>query len=158
MKEFKSHNSNNLISIKSIENNLFDRKYFIELNRKLLFMTSGLVYIQASRPNYIFNIDEFRNDDLIIGNQISNCNFNEEICFFIRKDSNNLLNFLTKIWFSFEHISFCYTDQDFINFDLKRKSWSEIVKNIESFVVFKGIEDDVVWIGKSEKLSFEFLK
>ena len=35
------------------------------------------------------------------------------------------------------------------------KPWYEIANMVESYIVFKGIEEDVVWIGKSDNLEFK---
>jgi hypothetical protein len=156
MKELKIHNNEkgNLLSIKAVENIYSDKNYFIFIISSLFALTKGCFYVEASRPNYDTN-------DLVIqlkGILNSNCNFRYtdfEISFWNTKVEEKLLEFLPVIWFAYEHISFCFFTENKIEIDIKRKSWYEITKGSKSYVLFKGVEDDVIWIGKSNELEFD---
>jgi hypothetical protein len=156
MKELKIHNNEkgNLLSIKPVDDTYSDRSYFIIIITTLFALTKGCFHVQASRPNY-------NTIDLAIqlkGILSSNCNFRYtdfEISFCNTKAEENLLEFLPLIWFAYEHISISFFIENKIEIDIKRKSWDEITKSSKSYVLFKGVEEDVIWIGKSSELEFD---
>lgn len=87
-----------------------------------------------------------------------NCNFKSsdfEISFSSANPNKSLFEFLPMIWFAYEHVSFSFFIENEIEFDTKRKSWEEITSRFKSYMLFKGAEEDVIWIGKSNDLKFD---
>lgn len=156
MKELKIHSNEkgNLLSIKPVDNTYSNRSYFIFIITTLFALTKGCFYVEASRPNYNTN------DLLIQLKEVlsSNCNFRYtdfEISFWDTKAGEKSLAFLPSIWFAYEHISVSFFVENNIEIDIKRKSWDEITESSKSYVLFKGVEEDVIWIGKSNDLEFD---
>jgi hypothetical protein len=155
MKDIKVHNIKNLMSIKSVEDNLTDRKYFESIVTLLYSQASENVSIEASRPNY--NIISLTAELKSILKDYGELNYsNSEISFYVNSIKPNLLEFLPQIWFAYEHVSLCFFKNVDLGLDLglSRKPWFEITENFSSYVLFKGIEEDTLWIGKSEELEF----
>lgn len=155
MKDLKIHNKEkgNLISIKPIANIHSDRQYLASIIISLLNLTKGCLYIEASRPNY--NVNDIIEDlkRIFINNDSFKSNF-FEVSFFCHEINDALLSILSEIWFAYEHTAYCFFVDDKIEFNVKRKAWYEITSRIDSFVMFRGIEEDVLWIGKSNGLEF----
>lgn len=150
---------NNLCSIKSIKNNYFDNDFIKSIICKLLEITHGDFYVEASRPTYEYNTNDLVSRLRVILNNNHNMKYNDyEILFKQRKVEGELLEILPMIWFAYEHVTFSLFKESNIEFDTYRKNWNEITSKQNSYVLFKGIEEDVLWIGKSEAQSFEKLK
>lgn len=152
---YENHH-NNLCSIKSIENTYSDRNYLINIITTLYALTKGYLHVQASRPTYEYDTTdlEVRLKSILI----NNCSFRYtdfEILFCNTKIEEELLEILPIIWFAYEHIAFCFFTESRIEFDIKRKPWYEITTRSKSYVLFKGVEEDVIWIGKSDELKFD---
>ena len=159
MKELIIHENcqNNLCSIKSIENNYSDRNYMESIIYSLLNMTHDRFYVEASRPNYeITSLEESLKHIMLDNKTFKFTNFG--ISFSDNRVSKELIEILPLIWFGYEHIAICFFIRNEIQFDIKRKPWYEITENQQSYVLFKGIEEDVIWIGKSKELTFDVLK
>ncbi len=158
MKDLKIHNNEkgDLLSIKSIENTYYDRNYFISIVTTLFSLTKGCFYVEVSRHNYDYNAINLILQLKAILN--SNCNFehtNFGTSFCTNELNESLLETLPVIWFAYEHIAFCFFTENKIEFNVKRKPWYEITKMSKSYVLFKGIEDDVIWIGKNNEMKFD---
>lgn len=160
MKDIKIHHNekNNLISIKPIEDIYYDRCYFISIIENLSKQTNGCVYVEVSRPNYIIDgIFEKLNDFLINSSGISYTINSFEISFSCIEINKDFFDLLFLIWFGYEHSTIVLLSQNEINYnDVYRKDWFTITSKLNSFVIFKGAEEDVVWIGKSEDFEFDF--
>lgn len=144
----------NLLSIKSIEDIYADKQYLKMLMYKLFSLTQGLIYIEASRPTYEYDIYDLVDNLTPI---LSNNNFNFDsfgLSFKVNEISTNLVDLSPIIWFAYEHVTFCFFKESSTEFNLKRKSWNYITSNAISYVMFRGAEDDVIWIGKSDELEF----
>lgn len=160
MKNLKIHNDKdgNLISIKSIEDCYADRRYLASIIDKLFSLTGGCLYIEVSRPNYDVSLimEKLKNafpDNIDLATYV---NFLEvSFCYNGNKLSNDMRDILSDIWFSYEHRAFCFFVNSEVEFDLNRKPWYKITSGSDSFIMFKGVEEDVLWIGKSDSLAFE---
>lgn len=154
MKDRRVHRNDNLMSIKPIENIYSDRGYLASIIKKLLALTNGSFYLEVSRPNYETSnlVTQLKTISNI------NCSFkssNIEISFSSANPDKSLFEFLPMIWFAYEHVSFSFFIENEIEFDTKRKSWEEITSRFKSYMLFKGAEEDVIWIGKSNDLKFD---
>lgn len=155
MKELKIHSNENgnLLSIKHFDKNYSDRNYFISIIESLINLTNGVFYTEASRPNYDIT-DLLRQLKGILSD---NCNFRNtdfEILFWCWEMGEKVLGILPTIWDAYEHVSLCFFIENTIEIDIKRKPWYEITTRSKSFVLFKGVEEGVIWIGKSNELKF----
>jgi len=66
-----------------------------------------------------------------------------------------VINLLPLIWFHYQHVAFSFFRSSGNKFITKVMSWKDITQKETSYVMFKGAEDDVVWIGKSKELKFD---
>lgn len=79
------------------------------------------------------------------------------------KSENDLfLDLVIELWFTYEQPMFAFLTKRVlrsmtqISASSQVLTWQEIAEEVSSFVIHKGIEDDVIWIGKSDELSFGF--
>lgn len=156
MKELKIHSKekNNLLSIKPIDDNYLDKNYLISIIRSLFTLTKGCFYVEVSRPNFDTSYLALELQSIL--DRDSGFRYTAfEILFYSKHINEELLKVLSVLWFSYEHVSFCFLKKSESEIDLKRKSWYEITEKFESYVLFKGVEEDVIWIGKNKKLKFD---
>jgi hypothetical protein len=149
----------NLRPIKSVSNTLSDRNYLIALIEYLFSATGGYLYVEMSRPNW--NTDRIKNrlqeiSFISDGLQMSDEDF--ELSFSCKEKplDASFLYLLPEIWFTFEHGVFCFFVDAESPMPTRRSSWNKITEFASAFVMFRGPEEDVVWIGKSEDLAFNF--
>jgi len=147
---------NDLFSVKSINDNYVDRTYFVFLIEKLLEST-GLLYVEANKDNYNITrtLESLKKqihiiDNLQVGKRMNDISFS----FYKEKLEIDMLHNIIDIWFAYEHCAFCFFKDKSTPLPEKRKAWYDITKKTKSYVMFKGIEEDVVWIGKSHELEF----
>ena len=155
MKNIKIHyNENgNLISIKPLEDIYADRQYLISVIDNLFKRTKGCLYIEASRPNFEVNhIIEKLKTILKHNDSFESNDF--RLSFQCNEITNELFYILAKIWFAYEHGSISFFPIEKINFEINQLAWYDITTYTDSIVMFKGVEEDVIWIGKSDKYEF----
>jgi hypothetical protein len=149
---------NNLCSIKSIKDNYSDKIYMKNIVKKLSDLTTGFFHIDASRPTYEYNVTELAILIKNVLNDADSLKYNDfGVLLSKHKIDSDLLELLPMIWFSYQHAAFCFFEEE-IKLDVNRKAWYDITKNSKSYVMFKGAEEDVIWIGKSQEFNFDFLK
>lgn len=166
MVDIKIHNNerNRLASIKGVNDDFSGRLYAFDLFRNLIEL-SDCVSVCVRRNNYIISCleqlkvlgQELRVHDLAASNDLF------EISFYFDKGKagDELLSILVDLWFAFQQPTFFLylqkKDSSIIsNHKMTHKqSWEEISDTFTSYVVFKGAEEDVIWIGRSETLKFE---
>jgi len=147
----------NLCSIKPVNDTHSDRNYMQSIINTLFNLTKGKFYVEVSRPNYHTAHLKENLKQMMANNKSFNCN-NFEISFFSDGISEELIEILPQLWFAYEHTAFCFFVENEIQIDIKRKPWSEITTNTKSYILYKGIEEDVLWIGKSNELKFDLLQ
>lgn len=155
--KYIKENRKNLLSIKC-DDILFTNNTFVEILELFKREGNGNFYIEGSRDTYEY-------DPYTIKYQIEKVLKNGEILEFsdfkikIKGEDMNseLISILWKFWFTYEHVIVCFFIDDKNIVNLEKKAWYDITEYYKSFVLFKGIEENVVWIGKSDDLSFEFL-
>ncbi|OPB93807.1 hypothetical protein BAS10_12895 [Elizabethkingia meningoseptica] len=150
----------NLLSIKSTYKHLRQMEFLLESIFAILHnQLPGCLFIECSRPTYEYELN-YLNDEIkkSIGDK--------DIYFFANTfeirysdndfKNNEILNILPKLWFAFEHLCFRFTNVKNNNVnDYYRRPWYEITNVVESYIVFKGIEEDIIWLGKSNNLEFQ---
>ena len=154
--DFKKHRDN-FCSFKFIGDHYFIRTNFIALLESHLTLVEGDLYVEIARPEKDVNglINQL-NSVNSIANSMKVAKDFFEITFTCKKDdiNNDLLWQLSALWICFQHVSFVMTlKKGSFNFR-NRLAWDQITAVTPSFVLFKGVEEDVVWIGKSDGLSF----
>jgi len=162
MKEINIHEryGKNLCSIRPFENIYQDHVYLASKILYLFSLTGGVLHVQVSRPTYEYEPNEMgRKIKIILKN---NMNFDYksdffEFSFHCSDFNDELLNMLSKVWFAYEHVTYIFFADRKGGLDVKRMPWYVITSNAKSFVMFKGAEEDVVWIGKSKELTFDHL-
>ncbi|AQX08381.1 hypothetical protein [Elizabethkingia ursingii] len=150
----------NLLSIRSSYKHLNQIEFLLEEIFPILHnQLPGCLFIECSRPTYEYDLSD-------LSTEIKSSIEDKDIYFFFSKSENHysdndfknneILNILPKLWLAFEYLCFRFTNVKNNNInDYYRRPWYEITSVIESYIVFKGIEEDVIWIGKSDNLEFK---
>ncbi|HFI4796666.1 TPA: hypothetical protein ACGQK4_002391 [Elizabethkingia anophelis] len=150
----------NLLSIKSPYKHLTQLEFLLEDIFSILHKQQpGCLFIECSRPTYDYDLNDLNNEiknsirdkDIYFSSNTSEIRYSDNDF-----KNNEILDILPKLWFAYEHLCFRFTNVKNNNInDYYRKPWYEIANMVESYIVFKGIEEDVVWIGKSDNLEFK---
>ncbi len=158
MKSFdlKVHENGNLCSIKfdNIESARQDVLYIISVLNHSNFK---YFHVFFSRPISFV-------PDIVIWNLRSKIEFNDfyispnnfELKFWSECgliDSEYLLYDLLNI---FEHGAIIFTNNLSLRKIANIEYWKNITEMNESIIIFKGVENDVIWLGKSKELNFDF--
>lgn len=158
MQNAKIHNDN-LCSIKGIKNTFLGNSFVKDILNTTLMQTS-LVVANIQRPyhesNDIFNmLNEFEN--LKIDEDWFSISFKYKV----KNKNDNFIRAFLETWFVYEQPSFTFfvAGQDFGSYEnlniSRRMNWKEIIEISNCFIFFKGVEEDVIWIGKSTNLQFD---
>jgi hypothetical protein len=156
---------NNLCSIKSIENQYSDILYFQYLFQRIL-KVSNLVTVQVRRPynkvddvvNKVNNIAEKINYL-----KIEHKNIALSFSYNVITDNEDFIEVCSSIWFGYEQPAFCFFSESITNDDInyildnQMLAWYDITKLFSCFMVFRGIEEDVAWIGKHRNLTYDMI-
>jgi len=159
MKEINIYNKDELTlcAIKPVRDVYSDKMYLISLIEKYYSLTGALLYIDVCRPNYdVSKIVRGLGKVPAVAKTLAIDDNFFSISFMYKEKlvENDLLYILSEIWFAFEQGLFSFfTDKD-VAIPPKRSSWKKIVTHSSSFVMFKGVEEDVVWVGKSNDLEW----
>lgn len=158
------HEKGMLLSIKPFQvDNYYDKIFFIELLSNYITI-SKRVYIIGRRPEYDAStwIHKIEQRILNIKEATSIQITNRDISIVIYDSSNKHLavDIITYIWNAYEQPSVIFMTNS--NIDIKthisllstRTSWENVVSASSSYCFFRGIEDDVLWLGRSSELSF----
>lgn len=157
MKELKIHKNTggNLCSIASLDDNYSDRLYLSTLISNVFNMANGLLHVKVSRPNYSLDniLEKLKALDLVKGSLLVEAH-NFELSFLYNKKiiDCELTWFLSNIWFAFEQASYTFLVNENSEPLQSRTSWVQITVEAPAYVMFKGAEENVVWIGKSLEL------
>jgi hypothetical protein len=162
MKDIHYHKEN-LCSIARIENS-FSGKYILRdiLNR--ILRSTVLVIATIERPFYtvqssIAEISTISTElkDLIIAENLFSISFK----YYTKENNDDFINTFLEIWFEYEQpaFSFFVIGQDlqtYKNLEIHRHMYVEQITALSPcYVLFRGIEEDVIWIGKSDNLKFD---
>lgn len=153
-------NNFNLCSLKSVPETYEGKTYLAFLIATIHLKTGGPLYAELHRRNYdvrplLEQLDKFSDHIFDLTKD------NETAIFSIKAGhmSDALLYLLSELWFAFEHSSFCFFESGIpAPKSIYRKGWSDITSQSTSYVMFRGAELDVVWIGKSDELAFDFIE
>lgn len=155
MLELALYNNENLISIKDTKNeSCFNSEVFYNILSRIYNNTSfKSIIIKYSRPNFAnkYILDILTNYNIYIDiyndyNQISD---------FLTFFDHNKFELLTKVWSYFQHTSIYFIEEDIKEKEISNYEWVYITKKYKSYVIYKDIEENVIWIGKSKNLKFD---
>jgi hypothetical protein len=156
--DYKKHEYN-LCSIKFSGDHYFIRTNLIAVLESHLALVEGDLYVEIARPEEDVNglINQLNRVNSIANSMNVQKDF-FEINFTCKRDdiNNDLFWRLSELWFCFQHVSFVMVSKKGkFNFQ-NRLMWNKITDIVSCFVLFKGVEEDVVWIGKSDGLTFPY--
>lgn len=145
--------NNNLMSVKPIDDIYSDRKYLSAVIFSLADSAKRTICVDTSRSNYeisnsyksILSSQEFSYGALD-WNNLSFCCDNTAI--------NSLQALLVEMWFAFEYSAYYFFVDKVPDYNFRRMAWSKVVNDTLGYVIFKGAESNVLWIGKSQTLGF----
>jgi hypothetical protein len=73
------------------------------------------------------------------------------------KDLNeDVFDLINSFWYYFEQTSLLITNdlKAYAELDIKNMYWHDIVQKSNSFLFYKGLQEEVIWIGKSGNINF----
>lgn len=159
----KYHNRN-LISIGYIQNDYCGRTYLRYLIQEFVQSTYAL-YVNANRRNYILdfapNLINIFSEKKV---SVKVADLDDGISFWWNSknklDENLLFDLLIDLWIEYEQIFILFSNEknDINKRVLSNLSWDIICSEMNSFIMFKSVEDNVIWIGKSSQLNFPFIE
>ncbi|MGH1337216.1 MAG: hypothetical protein ACRBFS_13925 [Aureispira sp.] len=164
MIDFKIHKEEQLFSIKGISDDSKSHKFFYSLLFNLLKDT-GYGLIHTKRNNYETSVIAFFRDknesqdikDLKIANDLFELSF----YFDNHESGKSILIGMIDLWDAFQHTAYYFFPSEKLlklNYEkilMNNYSWKEIVTFSSCFMLFKGAEEDVIWLAKSSNLKFK---
>lgn len=158
MKEIKIHSKDhgNLLSIAELRDGYEGEKYLASTIQELSILTGGYVYADLSRPNYDVSAQIAHLRNALSGHDVTVAKEYFEVTFVysLSQSNDDLFAIMAKLWFAFEHVSYIFSADKSRISDIRRKSWYEVTSRLTSYMMFKGAEDSVLWIAKSDNLKF----
>ncbi|WP_282163098.1 hypothetical protein [Ulvibacterium marinum] len=167
MKEINSHNSN-LISLAPFDITRWEGRVTLIKLIRTFCKNKKNIFTLCQRPIVAdsFDVLEISEDNTII---YADKKYGDLI---FHTSTNNLyskeLDTLVECWKNFEHISIIITDLKLKGkhdksaeenpISLLRMDWEKLAFYNFAFVFFKAVEQDVVWIGKRNSMTFPDLK
>ena len=158
---------NNLCSIKSVKNDYSGSLFLLDLLRDFSNYTNSVI-VHVRRNNYITSaIEKLKETDIKL--EINELKIDKnlfEVSFWFNNTNLNdeILRIMRDLWFAFEQPAFCfYMNQGQLENNReeiisKNLSWQQITNKSDVYVVFKGAEEDVIWIGKNNKMEYKLEK
>jgi hypothetical protein len=156
--------NNQLLSIKGVDYDYQSKQYIFKLLNKLIQL-AGYVLIKVRRNNYEHSsIDKLKKEGTSLGIKnlkVDSNLFEISFNFNTAKPKQELLPLIVDLWYCFQQpVYYFFTNEDSLEYNNEillnnNFSWKEVVDLSSSYVMFKGAEEDVIWIGKSDELDFE---
>ena len=159
---FKKHN-NNLVSI-SFEGNDYHIRSFIRNVFEKLLDTSNYSIIETRRPYHGVEKTISKMDIVLDYLKDISCDkyFNEMSFLY---DRNKLMDFdfielCVEVWFEYEQPCFVFSNLENdksgnnINPMMKNLKWDKKINYYKGYILFRGVEENVIWIGKSLDIEF----
>lgn len=163
MKDIYYHKNENLCSIGRIGDTISGKSIIREVLNVILPKTE-LVFAKIERPNYesmpsIKSVAE-------ISSEIEELKFPEEgysmtFKYYPKADNDNFIKTLSRLWLDHEQPTFSFflpgqEPQFYKDLHVGRQlAWDEVTALAPCYIVYKGIQEDVLWIGWSDNLEFE---
>jgi hypothetical protein len=150
----------NLFSISGIDESFAGISRFRRIVAFLLKDASFAV-VEAHRPNTFAVQPAGLNGNL--ADSLLNLNHDDDwfSCYFeyrIQENNDELVDLFSNLWFTYEQPALIivrdtlYPNKRVLALLRKRVSWKETTSSTPCIVVHKGVEEDVLWVGKSEKI------
>jgi hypothetical protein len=164
VKKINYYNQNlNKCSIQPITDSTYDRVY-LELFLKKILNASSLIILEARRPLTIIDVDILNYTKIKSQADISKISADLFDLFFLFKKKNvtyDFFNLCFNLWFNYEHVSYTFLihEEDLetpLVFSSSNTFLSQqiLLKNVSFFNLSKGIEEDVLWVRKSNDMEF----
>ncbi|NQX86047.1 MAG: hypothetical protein HRT67_09100 [Flavobacteriaceae bacterium] len=161
MKKIVRHNTE-LLSIKSINNSVWEDKIIFKMLLKKIFVNNdnilatfkNLVYFHSNLQKRLLQIINY---ETFIKSNYDSCF--SEISFYLKISNidDKSLEIINELWTIYEQPSLLIYNENEDDKKLARKEksiflipWKEITSTLDSIILFRGIEEDVLWIGKSK--------
>jgi hypothetical protein len=161
MDSLKTNNwEKNLCSIVNEHKESIERKFVNELLQNY-FLKTGILYVSVYRPNYVIKDLHRRLEELVPSITLLQVEEDTSAIFFYFVGTKNLqavIDLCVDLWFGFEESFLYFLFDEIKNLNLLtsgRVPWKDILGFYSGFIVFHyGMKDDIIWIGKSDKLLF----
>jgi hypothetical protein len=167
MKELERliYHDKSLLSIAQIDNSNWADKIFFKNLLKIFFenKSNNEVILSARRPIEGFNTRQLIKETRGYANVIFESEGSyDEVLFSLTVAGSQLEKFLelcNRFWTSFEQPTLIASNNSKLLLEkgvkfLLTSHWKDLTKTSSAFVFFKGIEENVLWIGKSSALTF----
>lgn len=150
---YKSYDNRNLISLLNDDGDTFQIEDFSSLVNCLLETTNGSVWIHGARPDsgcyqlkdlYLFSVIEGGNNSNILSIELTKSD---------KLKRSDIIWTMFNIWQSSQHCEIIFLLEEY-SLGSQWRPWSVIARLAKSYVIFKDAEENVIWIGKSDELSF----
>ncbi|MCC2589519.1 hypothetical protein [Chryseobacterium sp. MFBS3-17] len=154
---------NLLLSMDSIEDNPQDNKFLSNLFYNFFCEVNHILCINR-RLNIEYEINDIMHNILEKDSNVKNLHTDRKYNFmsfyidFSENIANYFFNTFSTLWFSYEQPSFIFIKEKLNKetlLSLQSKelfSWKDFTQTVDCYVLYKGSREDVVWIGRSEKL------
>ena len=164
--EINEHKKN-LISIHPVQLETWRGKIFFKYFLKKYFERGVYWIIDGRKPEFYEECAAIilELNSMIAGGQIMAIYYDDDVyepILYIKTDIklfDAFFEIIYKLWISYEQGAIIVLNIDWVIPEAKLKdiynsSWANIADLYESFIFFKSIERDVLWIGKSNSLDF----
>lgn len=153
-----------LLSMDSIEDNPEGNRFMSNLFYKFFCESNHVLCISRRLSGNYNNMESIIHNVLEKDNNIKNIQTKRNYEFvsfymdFSKNVKNVFFNIFSTLWFSYEQPSFIFIKEnlkrdDLISFQSKELfSWQDFTQAVDAYVFYKGSREDVIWIGRSERL------
>lgn len=160
MKRLNYHSSN-LIALSPLKLNLWSDRIFFQYLIESFAENNAYLVSTNSRPyneykEIIEDAEKIIPKDFILFSRQQK-RYAEFRWYVATQDlKDNIVELIYTFWNSFEQVSLVFTSEidKYISVDIRNTFWEDLTKLSESYIFYRGLEDDVLWIGKSSTLNF----
>lgn len=150
----------NLCSIVNENKESIDRKVVFNI-LLTYYLKTGNLYLTVYRPNYVIKDIQIRLKEIapfITSMKVEGDKSSILFYFDGTYNTHKIIELCVDLWFAFEESFLFFLFEKIKNlnfFDSGNVPWKDILSFYSGYLVFNyGMKDDIIWIGKSDKLSF----
>jgi hypothetical protein len=155
------HQNNNLLTISSFNyekwgDSLFFKHLIEDFSKEYRFILStNMRSLTIKHLKVIEDANKLLQDENIIFWADS-----EYVCAFVKEAmTEDMYNLIVSFWATFEHNALIFTNDldpfvEIFQFGYEKTDWYDLVHKARSFIFFKGLQEEVIWIGKNGNLDF----